>query len=80
MQDSEQITELLREIRDVHNEHLREYRKVTQRSLELQERAVDRQEQLSKTYRFALIVSGVLIVGIVLLIVYLMTYLPTRYR
>ena len=80
MQESNEIKELLTELRDAQREHLAEYKKVTGRSLELQERAVKRQEQLAKTYRIALIVSAVLITGIVALIIYLMTYMNTRYR
>ena len=80
MQNQDDIKQILTELRDVQREHLSEYKKVTQRSLELQEKAVKRQEQLAKTYRLALIVSAVLITGIVGLIIYLMTYLNTRYR
>ena len=80
MQNPDEIKQLLTELRDTQREHLTEYKKVTQRSLELQEKAVKRQEQLAKTYRIALIVSSVLITGIVGLIIYLMTYLNTRYR
>jgi len=80
MQESNEIKELLTEIRDAQREHLAEYKNVTGRSLELQERAVKRQEQLAKTYRIALVVSAILITGIVALILYLLTYLNTRYR
>ena len=80
MQDSNEIKEILIELRDAQREHLAEYKKATQRSLELQEKAVMRQEQVAKTYRIALAVSAVLITGIVCLIIYLMSYLNTRYR
>ena len=80
MQNQDEIKQILTELRDTQREHLAEYKKAAQRSLELQEKAVKRQEQLAKTYRIALIVSAVLITGIVGLIIYLMTYLNTRYR
>jgi len=38
--DGDEIQKLLREIRDTQREHLAEYKSVTQRSLELQQRAV----------------------------------------
>lgn len=80
MKDEQELAQLLREIRDGQREHLEEYKKVTQRSLELQQQAVNRQEQLAKTYRIALIVSAVLIVAIIGLVIYLFSYLPPRYR
>jgi CHASE3 domain sensor protein len=77
----ETITEkLLEEIRDLQRESLEEYRRVTSQSLELQQRAVRRQEQLGKTYRVALIASATLIIIIVGLIIYLLQLLPSRYR
>ena len=72
MQDSDEIKKLLIEIRDAQVEQLAEYRKVTQRSLELQQRAVNRQEQMSKLYRMVLLVGSVLIVILLLVLVYLL--------
>ena len=46
--EGDEIQKLLREIRDTQREHLAEYRQVTQRSLELQQRAVARQEQIGR--------------------------------
>jgi hypothetical protein len=80
MEDQKRIETLLEEIRDAQRESLDEYKRVTSQSLELQARAVARQEQLGKTYRAALIASAILIIGIILLIFYLLQYLPTRYR
>ena len=45
MEAEERVRRLLEEIRDVQREHLAEYRRVTKESLELQQRAVARQEQ-----------------------------------
>jgi ferric-dicitrate binding protein FerR (iron transport regulator) len=67
---TEEIRQLLEEIRDAQREHLAEYRRVTQHSLELQERAVERQEQMGRLYRRAIVASAVVIAGIILLIVY----------
>jgi len=71
MQDSE-IKKILGEIRDAQLEQLAEYRKVTQRSLELQQRAVTRQEQLGRLYRIVVLVGTLLIVPLFILLVYLL--------
>jgi CRISPR/Cas system CMR-associated protein Cmr1 (group 7 of RAMP superfamily) len=80
MKDQKRIETLLEEIRDAQRESLDEYKRVTSQSLELQQRAVKRQDQLAKTYRIALIASGALVAGIVGLILYLLQYFPPRYR
>ena len=71
MSDDE-VRQLLREIRDAQREHLAEYRRVTERSLELQQRAVGRQEQLGHLYRRLLGVGGVLVAVLLSLLVYLL--------
>jgi hypothetical protein len=78
MEASEETNALLREIRDIHKEHLAEYKAAAERSIELQQRAVTRAESIGRIYRVALAVSAVLIVGIILLIIYLMTFLSHR--
>jgi hypothetical protein len=78
MERTNEVIELLREIRDAQREQLAEYKTVTQRSIDLQQKAVNRADNIGKTYRIALAVSAVLIVGIVILIIYLMTFLPRR--
>jgi len=70
--DSDEIRQLLKEIRDTQREHLAEYRRVTERSLELQQRAVARQEQMANVYRRLLIVGGGLVAALVALLVYLL--------
>jgi len=45
MEADEDTRRLLEEIRDAQREYLVEYRRVTQQSLELQQRAVDRQSK-----------------------------------
>jgi hypothetical protein len=72
MQDSDEIKKILTEIRDAQLEQLAEYRKVTQRSLELQQRAVNRQEQLGRLYRIVVLVGTLLIVPLIILLVYLL--------
>lgn len=79
MNEPDEISELLREIRDIQTEHLNEYKRVTQRSLELQERAVKRQEKLSSLYVRVILASAILVLGIVAVIIYLISFLPRRY-
>jgi len=80
MEGQSRVEKLLEEIRDAQRESLEEYKRVTMRSLELQQKAVNRQEQLGKTYRIALIASALLVIGIVILIFYVLQFLPPRYR
>jgi ferric-dicitrate binding protein FerR (iron transport regulator) len=70
--DGDEIRQLLKEIRDTQREHLAEYRRVTERSLELQQRAVARQEQMANVYRRLLIVGGGLVAALLALLVYLL--------
>jgi len=72
MQNSDEITRILVEIRDAQLEQLAEYRKVTQKSLELQQRAVNRQEQLGRLYRIVVLVGTLLIIPLIILLVYLL--------
>ena len=80
MEDQSRVEKLLEEIRDAQRESLEEYKRVTSQSLELQQKAVNRQEQLGKTYRIALIASAILVIGIVILIFYVLQFLPARSR
>jgi hypothetical protein len=66
------IRQLLREIRDAQREQLAEYRRVTERSLELQQRAVGRQEQLGQIYRRLLVAGGSVVAVLLVLLVYLL--------
>jgi CHASE3 domain sensor protein len=72
MSDDE-VRQLLREIRDVQREQLAEYRRVTERSLELQQRAVARQEQFGRLYRRITAVTGVVIVFVLVLLAFTLT-------
>ena len=80
MEDQGRVEKLLEEILGVQREQLEQYKNVTKRSLELQQTAVGRQEQIGKIYRIALIVSAIVVAGIIGLVFYLLQYLPTRYR
>jgi hypothetical protein len=51
MEDQSRVEKLLEEILDVQREQLEQYKNVTKRSLELQQTAVGRQEQIGKIYR-----------------------------
>lgn len=59
--DSRDVIPLLVEIRDLQREHLDEYRRVTQESLELSRRAVRRQEQFGRLYQRALIAAALVV-------------------
>jgi len=72
MEADERTRRLLEEIRDAEREHLAEYRRVTQQSLELQQRVVARQEQLGAIYRRMLLLGGVLVAWLLALLVYLL--------
>lgn len=76
MQESDEIKQLLGEIRDQQREYLAEYRKVTQRSLDMQQQAVNRQEKIGRLYQLVVIAGAILVVIIVMLIVYLMGKIP----
>ena len=69
--DPNDFAHLLVEIRDIHREHLEEYRRVTGESLELQRQAVKRQEQLGRLYKRVAVVSSLVLIGFVLFLVYL---------
>ena len=73
MEDGDEIRQLLRDIRDAQREQLAEYRKVAERSLELQQRAVARQEQISHLTRRMILVGGILVAALLALLVYLLT-------
>ena len=72
MQESEEVRALLTAIRDGQREHLAEYKRVAQRSLELRERAVTRQEQFGRLYRRMILFAFLIIIFIIALIIYLL--------
>jgi len=72
MEADEHTHRLLEEIRDAQREHLAEYRRVTRQSLELQQRAVARQEQISLIYKRIVLLGSVLVAGLLSLLLYLL--------
>src|SRR5512136_2250658 len=72
MDQDEEIRRLLQEIRDAQREHLAEYRRVAERSLEIQERAVARQEQAGRLVRQIVLVGGILATVLLALLVYIL--------
>ena len=75
MDSSEDIKRLLGEIRDVQREHLAEYKRVAQQALDLQTRAVTRQEQFSRIYKGVLVAGTVLVVVVLVVIMYVLSFL-----
>jgi cytochrome c-type biogenesis protein CcmH/NrfG len=72
MRPDDLTQKLLQEIRDAQREHLAEYRRVAQQSLELQQRAVARQEQIGRIYKGVLLVGGVLVAVLLSLLLYIL--------
>ena len=72
MEPEDRTEKLLEEIRDAQREHLAEYRRVTQQSLDLQQRAVDRQQELGRLYRRIVMFGGLLFVVLMVLLLYLL--------
>jgi ferric-dicitrate binding protein FerR (iron transport regulator) len=70
--DDDRTEKLLEEIRDAQREHLAEYRRVTQQSLDLQQRALDRQQELGRLYKRIVMFGGVLFVVLMILLLYLL--------
>ena len=74
-ESDDQTRRLLEEIRDLQREQLAEYRRVTQQSLDLQKRAVDRQQQLGRLYSRVVGLGA----GLVLVLIGLLVYLLARW-
>ena len=72
MEPDDRTHRLLEEIRDAQRDHLAEYRRVTQQSLDLQQRAVDRQQELGRLYRRIVALGGGSIVVLMALLLYLL--------
>ncbi len=71
MESDDEIRQLLRDILDAEREHLAESRRVTERSLELQQRAVAQQEQVGRLYRRLVLVGGGLVAVLLAVFIYL---------
>lgn len=71
MDSDDEIKRLLRDIRDAQREQLAEHRRVTERLLELQQRALAQQEQLSHLHRWLVRVGGGLVAVLLAVVVFL---------
>jgi predicted PurR-regulated permease PerM len=71
MNGDDEVKKLLTDIRDAQREHGVEYRRVTERLVELQERAVAQQEQLGRLYRRLVRVGGGLVAVLLALLLFL---------
>jgi ferric-dicitrate binding protein FerR (iron transport regulator) len=72
MDGTDRTQELLEQIRDAQREHLAEYRRVTQQSLDLQRRSVERQQELGRLYRRVVLLGGVCVALLMALLLYLL--------
>ena len=73
MEDGEETRRLLTEIRDTQREHLAEYRRVTTRSLELQQSAVERQAAAGSFLRRVTFVIGFIVLMLMILLVIILS-------
>lgn len=71
MESDDRIRQLLRELCDAQREQLAESRAATERSLQLQERAVAQQDQLRDLYRRLVWVGGSLVAVLLALLIFL---------
>jgi len=72
MEADDRTHRLLEEIRDAQREHLAEYRRVTDQTLELQRRIIARQEQVSYLYKRVVLVAGLLVASLLGLLLYVL--------
>lgn len=73
--ESTDVRRLLEEIRDLQREQLAEYTRVTRRSIELQESALERQTRIFRIYKTIAAVASVAIVAVLILMIYLLASL-----
>jgi len=71
MDRDDEIKQLLRELRDAQRETLAEFRGATERSLDLQQRAVAQQEQLRRLFRRLTTVGAGLVAVLLALLLFL---------
>jgi rubrerythrin len=72
MESGDEVRKVLQEILEVEREHLAEYRRVTSLSLELQQRAVARQEQFGRISRGVFLFVGLLVAALLTLLVFIL--------
>jgi len=71
MDRDDEIKQLLRELRDAQRETLAELRGTTERSLDVQQRAIAQQEQLRRLFRRLTTVGGGLVAVLLALLLFL---------
>lgn len=71
MDRDDEIRQLLRELRDAQRETLAEFRGATERSLDLQQRAIAQQEQLRRLFRRLTTVGAGLVAVLLALLLFL---------
>jgi hypothetical protein len=69
--DARDVVQLLVEIRNLQREHLEEYRRVTEESLELMRRSAQRQERIGRLYRGQVAVWVIVLVALGLFLAWL---------
>ena len=74
MEPSEEIKNLLQEMRDTHREHLALYKEYAQRSLHMQEIGMRRWQRAVRVQRIALVLVFVGLIGLACLMVYLFSF------
>ena len=78
MEANDRTHRLLEEIRDAMREQVALYRRVTEQSLELQQRAVERQEKFAAVYRRVLISGGIMVAVLLALLMALLVRWGSR--
>ena len=72
MNGDDRTYKLLEEIRDAQRDQLAEYRRVTHQSLDLQQRAAAKQEQLGLIYKRVVLLGGMMFTVLLALLLYLL--------
>ena len=72
-----EILEVLTQIRDLQKEHLEEFRKSAAHSIELQEENKKRAVAIVRIYKRVVVVGGIVVIGCIALLVWLMTILQS---
>jgi len=75
---SDRTEKLLEEIRDATREQVALYRQVTEQSLDLQRKAVERQEKFAGVYRRVLLFGGIMVVALLALLMALLVRWGSR--
>ena len=71
MDSSDESLQLLKQIRDLQDQHLQEYKKASARALETQELALKRQAAHLALYKRVLLVGGIVVLGLLVFMVVL---------